>query len=205
MHTVAKLLLPALIIAVAAVWSGPLHAALAAEGAASSAASSGDYKIGVVDMDEVLKGYNALKTQVDALAAEAKQKQSDIDSRSDALKKEMEALKSAPEADREKKSDEIKRRLRDLNADLTRMQGELDDKRAKLQARTRQDVIKTIQQIGAAENYHLILEGDTDGRSTVIYFTSTINITPKVIEKLNAGSPAPAAAPSSGAPAAKKK
>ncbi len=94
-------------------------------------------------------------------------------------------------ADQEAQREEIKSELRNLNADFQRMQGELNDKRTKLQFQTRQEVIKAIQQIGSDENYHLILEGDEGGRSTVIFFATSINITPKVIEKLNGAAPAP--------------
>jgi Skp family chaperone for outer membrane proteins len=178
---------------------GPALAAQAVPAAATTPSST-DYKIGVVDMDEVLKQYNKLKTQLAALEAETSKLQKDLNAKADALAKKIDGLKSAPEAERELHGDELRSEYRNIMADKQRMQGELDDKVARLRVRTRQDIIKAIQEIGAAENYHLILEGDADGRSTIIYFAGPMNITGKVIEKLNGG-----AAPVAAAPAAPKK
>lgn len=172
--------------------------AQAAEGTAVPTASSTDYKIGVVDVEDVLNQYGKLKAEAETLKNERDRLQKEVDTKSDALTKEMEALKTAPEAERETKGEEIQRKIRDFRADFQRMDGELEDKRIKLFARTRQDVIKTIQQIGNDEKFHLILQGDPNGRSTVIYFATPINITSRVIEKLNGAAPAaaaPAAAP----------
>lgn len=167
--------------------------ARAAEGTAVPTASSTDYKIGVVDVEEVLNKYGKLDTESKALKAERDRLQTEVDTKSDALTKEMEALKNAPQAERETKGEEIQKKIRDFRADFQRMDGELEDKRIKLFARTRQDVIKTIQQIGNDEKFHLILQGDSNGRSTVIYFATPIDITSRVIEKLNGAAPAPAA------------
>jgi Skp family chaperone for outer membrane proteins len=175
--------------------------ARAAEGTAVPTTSSTDYKIGVVDVEEVLSKYGKLDAEAKALKAERDRLQSEVDTKSDALTKEMEALKAAPQAERETKGEEIQKKIRDFRADFQRMDGELEDKRMKLFARTRQDVIKTIQQIGSEENFHLILQGDSNGRSTVIYFATPINITSRVIEKLNSGAPA-ASASGATAPAA---
>jgi len=196
MKTAIQVAVAALALLVAAAVSGPMTSVFAAQGDTTAAAPSAtEYKIGVVDMDEVLKGYTKLKTQADALQADRDKLQKDLDAKTDALTKEMEAVKDAPEADRATRNDEIRSKLRNLRADMTRMQGELDDKAAKLRAKTREEIIKTIQQIGADEKYHLILEGDADGRSTVIYFATPISITSKVIDKLNGAAPvAPAAA-----------
>lgn len=195
MKTAIQLAVAGTILIAAAAVSGPMTSAFAAQGDAAATPSTTEYKIGVVDMDEVLKGYTKLKTQADALQAERDKLQKDLDAKTDALTKEMEAVKNAPEADRATRSDEIRSKLRNLRADMDRMQGDLNDKAAKLRAKTREEIIKTIQQIGADEKYHLILEGDADGRSTVIYFATPISITSKVIEKLNGAAPAaPAAA-----------
>ncbi len=178
--------------------------ARAAEGtAAVPTASSTDYKIGVVDVEEILDKYQKLTTEVKSLETEKDKYQKEIDAQSDVLQKEFDALKNVPEAEREAKGDDIQRKIRDFKADFQRKQGELEDKRVKLFARTRQDVIKTIQQIGVEEKYHLILQGDPNGRSAVIYFATPIDITSRVIEKLN--SSAPAAAPAAAAPAAANK
>ncbi len=197
MHTSLKIALAAAVVAIAAVVTGP---SLRVASAQNETASATAYKIGVVDMDEVLKGYKKLKAEADALQSERDRLQKDLDAKSDALKKKLEEAKNAPEADREARRDSIEKELRDFTADVQRMQGDLDSKGQKLSARTRKEVIAAIQEIGAAENYHLILEGDADGRSTVIYFTNTINITSKVIAKLD-GQPAAAAAPKAPAPA----
>ncbi|MCC6152793.1 MAG: OmpH family outer membrane protein [Candidatus Hydrogenedentes bacterium] len=174
--------------------------AYAAEGTAVPTASTTDYKIGVVDVEEVLNQYGKLKTEAEALKTERDRLQKEVDTKSDALTKEMEALKNAPQAERETKGEEIQKKIRDFRADFQRMDGELEDKRIKLFARTRQDVVKTIQQIGSEEKFHLILQGDSNGRSTVIYFATPINITSRVIEKLNGAAPA-AAASGAAAPA----
>lgn len=201
MKTIAKFAAVASILALG-FCAQPAHAA---EGTAVPTASSTDYKIGVVDVEEVLGQYGKLKSEAEALKTERDRLQKEVDTKSDALTKEMEALKNAPQAERETKGEEIQKKIRDFRADFQRMDGELEDKRIKLFARTRQDVVKTIQQIGSDEKFHLILQGDPDGRSTVIYFATPINITSRVIEKLNGASGAAAApAPAAPAPAGKR-
>jgi len=201
MKTSLKLALASAVVAIAAVVAAPrANVASAQEG--NAAGSS--YKIGVVDMDEVLKGYSKLKAETDALDAERKKNQDQLDAKTEALTAKMEAVKNAPEAERERQREEIETELRNFRADMQRMQGELDSKAQKLSARTRDEIITAIQLVGANEDYHLILEGDSDGRSTVIYFTNTINITPKIIDKLNGGSTAAAPAPKAGSQPARK-
>ena len=196
MNKAFQMALAAVIVTVAATWGSALTSTVSAQGAAPAASAGGDYKIGVVDMDNVVKQYTKLKSEADTLQAQRDKLQKDLDARTETLQKKMEDAKNAPEAEREKKRDEVESELRKLKADFTSMQSELDSAGQKLRARTRQEIIKAIQQIGLDEKYHLILEADTEGRSTVIYFASPIDITSKVVAKLNgqAGA-APAAAP----------
>ena len=188
MKTSTKLAIAGSIVLAVALWTGPMTSAVAAQGA-PAAPSSSEYKIGVVNMEEVLGKYTKLKAQLDALDADKAKLQKDLDDKSDVLSKKMEAFKDASEAEQERQRDGINAELRNLKADFQRMQGDLTDKMNKIRFQTKQDVVKTIQQIGSDENYHLILEGN----AAVIYYATAVDITPKVIEKLNAASPAAAA------------
>ncbi|MDZ4861658.1 MAG: OmpH family outer membrane protein [Candidatus Hydrogenedentes bacterium] len=200
MNTSLKYVLAAAAVAIAAVVSGPVANTVFAQNEAATTT----YKIGVVDMDKVLEGYIKLKAEADALEAERDKRQTELDTKTKALQVKMEGVKEAPEAERDRRREEIETELRNLRADMQRMQGELDSKGQKLSTRTREDIISAIQLVGAAENYHLILEGDADGRSTVIYFTNTINITSKVVAKLNGGPTAAAPKASASADTARK-
>jgi Skp family chaperone for outer membrane proteins len=192
MNTAIKYVLATATVAIAAIVSGPVADTVFAQ---NEVGQPSGFKIGVVDMDQVLKDYTKLKVEADTLQAERDKLQTELDAKTDALQKKMEVVKDAPEAERERQREEIETEIRNLRADMQRMQGELDSKGQKLSARTRQDIINAIQLIGANEDYHLILEGDADGRSTVIYFTTTINITSKVVDKLNSGTGSAASGP----------
>ncbi|HRI87575.1 MAG TPA: OmpH family outer membrane protein, partial [Candidatus Hydrogenedentes bacterium] len=119
MNTFVKFAVAAAFVVVAAVITGPANGIVSAQNEAG-------YKIGVVDMDEIIKGYTKLKSEADGLQAERDRLQTDLDAKTKALQAKMEAAKDAPEADRERRRDEIETELRNLRADMTRMQGELD-------------------------------------------------------------------------------
>lgn len=190
MKTALKLAAACSILVAVALWSGSTAStALAAQGAPAASAST-DYKIGVVDVDEVFRQYGKLKTELDALKSKKDQIEKDLNARYEAIQKEEEALKSLAESQREAKADEVRKKQRDYLADVQRRKGELDDEGLKLSNRARQDVVQTIQRIGADEGYHLILQSG----NTVIYSATPINITSKVIEKLNGGSTGAASA-----------
>ncbi|NUM56828.1 MAG: OmpH family outer membrane protein [Candidatus Hydrogenedentes bacterium] len=191
MKTVLKLAAGSTVIAIVALWSGSSATSVsAAQGApAAVAPSASEYKIGVVDIDDVFRQYKKLKTELDTLKNKRDQIEKDLNARYEALQKEDEALKTAPESDREARVDAIQKKKRDYLADVQRMKGELDDEGMKLSSRARQDVVQTIQQIGLDDGYHLILQSG----STVIYFATPINITSKVVDRLN-GAPAATAA-----------
>ena len=50
------------------------------------------------------------------------------------------------------------------------------------------DLVKAIEEVGAEGNYHLILEADPETRTGVMYHSPTLNMTQKVVDRLNRNS-----------------
>jgi Skp family chaperone for outer membrane proteins len=169
----------------AVVW---LSANQAAGAQAGAAAGNTGYKIGVVNTFDVFKGYAKCKAELDALEAEKDKIQAGLDRRRESINAKKERLQNGTNltaAQREALRDEVEAEFRSYEADLRQAQGDLESKRNKFLARNMQEIRQTIQQIGSAENFHLILETEAEGKPTVLYFSNTINITENVISRLN--------------------
>ena len=145
----------------------------------------GQYKIGVVDRGEVLKNYNKVKMEYEALKADVDKRQKDIDSKfdvADALKKQYEEkrdkLSPAERADLEQKIESAFNAYRQL---LQTEKSDLDSKEEAIIKKAASEIEKVIDEIGTAEGYHIIL-----GNTATMYYSTAIDITSKVVEKLNA-------------------
>lgn len=189
---------------VTAVMTGVAFSASAQ--AQAPAAGSGNYKIGVVDRKQVFDEYGKKKTQWDTLSSEKTKIEAELNASFETLKKEKDDFdtKKAGLSDEQRSAQEtaLSKKLADLRFSAQARQKELDEKGEKIIKELRQEIDAAVKAIGAAGNYHLILEADT-AFSSVIYFEESMNITPEVIRYVNEHSgSASAAAP---APAADKK
>lgn len=156
---------------------------------ADEEAPQGQYKIGVVNLKEVFDGYELQKSEYAKLKTDRDQRQTELD----AIENKVNSLKSKYDAEKDKMSETQRTELEEtINAErlrwqseFKRMQSEIDLKEKNLLTRLMDNIHTAVQELGTKENYHLILEAGEAGRSGVLYSSSTLNITPKVIVYLN--------------------
>ncbi len=152
-------------------------------------AQSNGYKVGVVDVKQV---FDAYKRQTDEYADLQKQrdtKQIEIDKLSESITKQKERY----DAESESMSDEARLALQDsiendyseYKTEFKRLQESIDRQEKRLLTDLFKQINDAIGEVGTQENYHLILEGGQSGRSGVLYFSTTLNMTQQVIDYLN--------------------
>ncbi len=155
------------------------------------ATALGGYKIGVVDMREVFQKYerrasafkelvgqrDAAQKKVDDLAASINAKQKSYqDKKQSATPDELENLEMT-----------ILSEVSNLEAERTKLQAEVSRIEDKLLTDLTQDIRAAIMAIGQAEDYHLILEAGNQSGAAVLYSATPLNLTSKVIDRLNKG------------------
>jgi Skp family chaperone for outer membrane proteins len=154
-----------------------------------AASESDPYKIGIVDLQQAMDNYNRHKSEVEKLQVEFEKVQGTLEKSKAALD---EKLKKFEEEKDGLSEDEIAERQTELqqevityDGDLRAAQADLNQKKARLKQSLLKDLVNVIQEVGAAEQYHLILEADPETRTGVLYHASAIDMTSKVIARLN--------------------
>jgi len=174
---------------VAAVFCGGILLAGAAGQAEEGAAAPGQYKIGIVDIEEVFKNYGVQKTEYEKLRGERDSRQAELDK----IEAEVKKLREKYDAEKESMTGDVRSALEeDINtkslrwrSEFERLQKEIDIKEKNLLTRLMESIHTAIQEVGAKENFHLILEAGQAGRSGVLYSSPTLSITGKVVDYLN--------------------
>ncbi|MBX3178754.1 MAG: OmpH family outer membrane protein [Candidatus Hydrogenedentes bacterium] len=164
-----------------------LLAGLAAPGA--FAQEGGNYKIGVVDMQEVLAKYEKRKSKYQDLQKQVDALQSGIDKMSDRIKaarddyeKKKGQLSADQLLDLETK---IRADYADYQSELTKSQQQIDSMEAKVLKEVVKDVQDAIEAVANTGNYHLVLNKEGGPRSAVLFASTTIDITSQVLQHLN--------------------
>lgn len=148
------------------------------------------YKIGVVDVNKVFNKYQKQIDERAKLVIEKDEQQAKLD----ALQKKINDAQDLLKADAETLSKEEAEAIREtIGSDFdtyedeyTKAKRDIERKEAKISATLLVDVRKAVEEVGSKENYHLILEVGLASRSNVLYFSTTINMTQKIIDYLNA-------------------
>jgi outer membrane protein len=170
--------------------------ALAAAAALSATPALAELKVGVLDYGRLMDESPQGKTLLESLRNDASAKQRELQtaaqslqSRKDKLVKDR-ATMSPDQVSRSEKD------IRDSERDLARRQSEIQDdfnaRRNEEMSKLQRSLIEEVRAYAKAQNFDLVV---TDG---VIYATPSLDITPGVLQVLQArGAPAaaPAAAP----------
>lgn len=171
--------------ALAVIGTGAFAQDQDASGQAKSA-----YKIGVVDRKKVFDNYNKQKEEYAKIQNDLKTMQAEMDSFAKKVqdaKDRYDANKDTMSAEeRETVEQKIRSDLVTYKSNYEQRQTELDTRYAFLIRKVKEEIDQVVQEIGAEENYHLILEGDPKSASGVLYFASVIDMTSKVLDRLNA-------------------
>ena len=151
--------------------------------------SPSQYRIGIVNVKDVFDSYEGQKSKYEDLQTQRDSKQKDID----ALSEKITRAKERYEADKDK-MDKAERALLEesieadygrYKAEFKRLQEDIDRREKKLLESLFEDIHQAVSEVGATNNYHIILEGGRSGRSGVLYFSTTLNMTQQVIDYLN--------------------
>ena len=182
-------------------------AATPATPAVAPAANGVSYKIAVVDMPKIIKDYKKREAKYSDLQKEVDRLQGEIE----AMGKAIEAKKKKYETDGPGMKEDDRFALKqEIEKDFANYKSELEGRQRKIDG-MEEEVLKgvlgeikaTIQEIATSEGYHLVLNSN-GAQGAVVYASDTIDITPKVLGKLNGGAASSAAPAPSEVPSKKK-
>ena len=146
------------------------------------------YRIGVVDMREVFQKYDRREAEFQKLLTERDAAQTQVDGLAEkinAARKDYDAKKqSAPADDLDELEMKILSDISNLEAEQKRLQNDVSMVEDKMLKDLNQEIRTAIAEVGQSENYHLILESGAQG-GAVLYSATPLNLTSKVIERLN--------------------
>lgn len=155
----------------------------------NAADASRVYKIGIVDVQAVMDGYSKREAEVAKLEQEAKQSNSEIEALQkkfqdevDQYKKDQETLSDSARLERQESLD---RQKFALEMEVRQREASLERKKLNVKKLLLDAIVKAVNEVGTEENYHLILESDPETRTGVLFYSSTLNMTQKVIERVN--------------------
>ena len=151
------------------------------------------WKIGVVDMDGVREGHTWLKEQigelekkVEELEAEIKPLRDEIDRMTEEFKAKLSDKESGlSNLDKVRLENEIKERNIAFQNGWEQRQLQIDELVIEVNKEAFKDIQNVIEALAVEENYHLVLRTQNNPRSQVLYFSTAIDITSKVVERLN--------------------
>lgn len=154
----------------------------------TAGAQEGQYKIGVVDVKEVFDEYEKQVEEYKVLEAETARLQKPITELSEKISKNQERLKD----ESLNLSDEERRAIEgDIELDYSRYRSAVQQNQEEIDLIERKvvnvlivDIQNAVEEVGAQENYHIIFDGSTRHEG-LLYFSTTLNMTRKVIDHLN--------------------
>ena len=157
--------------------------------AVAPARAEDGYKIAVVDMQEVLASYDKRKEKYEELQNTVDTLQKGIDELSakiEAAKKDYDARRdSLSEEERFKLETKIQNDYTEYQAKLQQHQREIDRNEELVLREVLKDIQEKIVEIAEKENYHLVLNNGKGPRGAVLYASTSIDITPKLLLELN--------------------
>lgn len=175
-----------LALSLAAAFSLALPAAAQKESTAQ-----GGYKIGVVDIEQVIENYPKKIKLMEGLQDKVTAEQSKIDALTTELNKMQEEFSKAratmTDEQRNAKQAEIGTKVTEIKAKTQQQQIEIDKQEANIRNEVFGDVEDAIKAIAESEGYHLILNSRALPNSSVLYASPTIDISGKVSTQLGSG------------------
>ena len=164
-------------------------AAIALPGVAQ--AQDSQFKIGVVDLKKVFDQYDKQKQLYIDLKTERDTLQKPIDE----LSKSIEANKTKYDKGKEDKSiseADLVVLKEKIEADYSEYQLKIRQSQEKIDRREKAifeeiivEIKKSVEEIGAKENYHLVFDGGKSRTNSLLYYSTTLNMTQKIIDHLN--------------------
>ena len=169
-----------------------LSFAIAAAGmpAFAQEAAGSSYKIGIIDVQQVMDEYQKQKDHVARLEKAVSTRHEELKAQAAKFQEQKKAYTdtrdSYSEEQRVEKEADLDKELLELESEIRKAEAEFERKRDALKKELLKDIVAAIEKLGQEENYHLILEADPESRTGVLYFATALNMTSKVIDRLNA-------------------
>ena len=147
------------------------------------------HKVGIVDVQVVMDNYEKCQVEIETLVTEADASNHSIDELRAGLEQEAEDYAESQgelsENDRLERQGKLERQRLTLEMEAQLLDASLRRKKRHVTNVLVGDIVKAVNQIGSEENYHLILEAESENRTGVLYYSTTLNMTQKVIDRLN--------------------
>ncbi|NLN92621.1 MAG: OmpH family outer membrane protein [Candidatus Hydrogenedens sp.] len=157
--------------------------------ASAQAGGDGGYKIGVVDMSTLVNESNKRKAKYDELQQEVDRLQVEIDAMSKRIEKakdDFEAQRATMDDDeRFDKKTQIEADFAQYRNELDRRQRLIDTQEERVLKEVVDDIERVITKVAEDEGYHLILNASKGARPTVLYHSTTIDLTSRVLQIIN--------------------
>jgi outer membrane protein len=155
----------------------------------AAGAQEGQYKIGVVDVKEVFDEYDKQIKEYKALEVEKERLQKPITELTKKIEKNQERLKdeslNLSEEERETIEGEIELDYSRYRSSFQQSQEEMDLVEKKVFDALVADIQTAVEEVGAKENYHMVFDGSKTRNNGLLYFSTTLNMTRKIIDHLN--------------------
>lgn len=149
----------------------------------------GQLRIAVVNLQEVIDQSDARKARYKELETLRDKLQGDLDAlaaRIESAQKDFEAnAGKLSDSERVDRRTQIETDIRKWRAEMDSRQAQVDAEEKKIMKEVFDRVEKSITQIAEKENYHLVLRAGALPTGSVVYFSPTIDITPKVLADIN--------------------
>ena len=147
------------------------------------------FKIGVVDLKEVFDNYDKQKKLYNKLKAERDKLQEPIDKLSTKIETDKarykDESKTMPEAERIALKERIEADFSEYQLKIKQSQEKIDRREKAIFTEIIAEIQKSVEVVGAKENYHLIFDGGKSRTNSLLYYSTHLNMTQKVIEYLN--------------------
>ncbi|MBF0510232.1 MAG: OmpH family outer membrane protein [Deltaproteobacteria bacterium] len=151
------------------------------------AEAAGQFKIGVIDLQECLnkseagkKAFSTLKTKKDKMQIQIDKRQADLDSIREQLEKQNTVMSPEAKRDRQKEFERKLRDFRDMVADFNDEMGKAEENKKR---EIFQDLVeKVINDYAKKNGFTLVMEKRTSG---LLFADQAIDITNEIIELFN--------------------
>jgi len=155
----------------------------------NSPAQNAQFKIGVVNLEIIFDQYQKQKEQYEILKVEVEKLQGPIDELSEKITKDKECFEDETSGmtddERNKLQDDIEADFSKYKAAIQQSQEEIDRREKRIFEEIIGDIQTAVEEVGVRENYHLIFDGGKTRNNNLLYFSTTLNMTQKIIDHLN--------------------
>lgn len=147
----------------------------------ASSALAADLKIGVVDIQKIIRESKAGEEARASFAKEVESKRKIISAKEDALKGIEDELRKASAQERAQKEEKLVKEAKDVKRLKDDLQEELRKKDAEMGQKLVREIVDIVKKVAEEGKYTLIIEK----RQSVLYAQDAVDITGKVVEKYN--------------------